>query len=174
MKVEERHYGIYWIILLGACTLLVLLPSEASLVNTKRGWFIQPMFGAGLGISIVAAFAAIRVIQSLQQGYLKQFSLIEELSGALSNYRTALFSASLFFLYINTLSVLGFILSTLMFVFTLLWLSRLFNRTWILASVFTLLAMVLIFRVAVSVWLPDVWLYGLLPDQWADFANQYL
>jgi len=174
LQIKERHYGIYWIILFAAIFLLCLLPSEATWVDTKRGWFIQPMFGAGLGIILVALFALTRVIQSIRCGYLARINLIESLTETVASYRTALFSAALFFLYIKTLSVLGFVLSTLMFVTTLLWLSRLLDRTWFLASLGTLTVMVLIFRVAVSVWMPDVWLYSLLPDNWADFANQYL
>lgn len=171
---EQRHFGIYWLIFTGAALLLCLLPFEAALVNTSRGWFIQPAFGPALGLSIVALFALVRVVESIRVGYLNQLNLLEVLADNLSSYRTALFSAALFFLYINSLSILGFVLATLLFVFTLLWLSRLLNRTWVLATLFTLAVMVLIFRVGVSVWLPDVWLYGLLPDRWADFANQYL
>ena len=174
LQIKERHYGIYWIIFGASVLLLCLLPSEAAWVATNRGWYIQPMFGAGLGIALVAMFALIRIIQSIRCGYLAHLNLVESLTETVASYRTALFSAALFFLYINTLSVLGFVLSTLVFVTTLLWLSRLLNRTWFLATLGTLTAMVLIFRVAVSVWMPDVWLYNLLPDTWADFANQYL
>lgn len=171
---EQRQYGIYWCILAGTLALLALLPFEAAWLNTKRGWFIQPMTGPVLGLSVIAIFALVRVIESVRVGYLKQLQLLEALAETLSSYRTALFSALLFFAYINTLSVLGFVLSTLLFVTTLLWLSRLLNRTWMLATLFTLVILVLIFRVGVTVWLPDVWLYSLLPDNWADFANQYL
>lgn len=172
--VSDKGYGIYAGLLIVALILLACLPWEASLVNTRRGWYTQPMFGAALGLSIFALFTAVRVLQSLRQRLLSLQNPAEMLAEFLSNYRVALISAALFFLYINTLSVLGFVLSSLIFVSTLLWLSRLFNRTWFLASLGTLVAMVLIFRVGVSVWLPDVWLYGLLPDSWADFANQYL
>lgn len=173
-QVEERPYGIYWIILLSSIVILCLIPLEAAWIDTRRGWFIQPMFGAGLGIFIVAVFALVRVIQSIRCGYLIRFNFIERLIETVSSYRTALFSAALFFLYINTLSIFGFVLATLLFVLTLLWLCRLLDRTWVLATLFTLIVMVLIFRIGVSVWLPDVWLYSLLPDHWADFANQYL
>ncbi|WP_290700008.1 hypothetical protein [Amphritea sp.] len=169
-----KHYGIYWFILAGALLLLFLLPIETPWVNTKRGWFIQPMFGSSLGILLVAIFSAVRVMESVKSGYLRDLKPLDRLIDTLSSYRTALFSALLFFLYINTLSVLGFVLSTLIFILTLLWLSRLFERTWVLASLFTITVMVLIFRVGLSVWLPDVWLYSLLPDTWTDFANQYL
>lgn len=172
--VSEQGYGIYFGILIAALILLILLPWEASWVETRRGWYTQPMFGAALGLIIVALFALVRVLDALRQQFFQQLNPAEMLADFFSNYRVALFSAALFFLYINTLSLFGFFFASLIFVATLLWLSRLLNRTWFLASLGTLIAMVLIFRVGVSVWLPDVWLYGLLPDDWADFANQYL
>jgi hypothetical protein len=171
---EQQHYGIYWFILAGSLILLYLLPSQAPWIETSRGWYIQPMFGASFSIFLVAIFASIRVIESIKRGFLKNINPVEELFETISSYRTAFFSAALFFLYINTLSVLGFVLSTLMFVLTLLWLSRLLELTWVLATLFSIVMMVLIFRVGVNVWLPDVWLYSLLPDSWTDFANQYL
>lgn len=172
--IEDRPYGVYWLTVIGTLVMLCLLPFEAPWIETKRGWFIQPMFGSGLGLGIVFLFALVRVIQSIKAGYLKRVNLADNIIETFSTYRTAIISSGLFFLYINTLSVLGFVLSTLLFVTTLLWLSRLLDRTWFLATLFTLTVMVLIFRVGVSVWLPDVWLYNLLPDQWAVFANQYL
>lgn len=170
----DKSYGIYFGILTVALILLAFLPWEASWVETRRGWYTQPMFGTALGLIIVALFAAVRVIEALRQNLLQKPNPAEILAEFLSSYRVALFSSALFFLYINTLSVLGFFLASLFFISTLLWLSRLLNRTWFIASLCTLIAMVLIFRVGVSIWMPDVWLYGLLPDSWSDFANQYL
>lgn len=171
---QEKRYGIYWCILALALILLCLLPFQTPLIHTQRGWFLQPMFGSSVGLSLLVIFTSVRVIQSIKDGFLKRWNVIESLFETLSSYRTALISAVLFFVYINSLSVLGFTLSTLLFTTTLLWLSRLLNRTWFLATLGTLAAMILIFRVGVSLWLPDVWLYSLLPDSWSDIANQYL
>jgi len=172
--VSDKSYGIYFGILAVTLILLALLPWEASWVETRRGWYTQPMFGSALGLIIVALFAAVRVIDALRHNLIQKLNPAEMLAEFFSSYRVALFSSALFFLYINTLSIFGFFLASLIFISTLLWLSRLFNRTWFIASLCTLIAMVLIFRVGVSVWMPDVWLYGLLPDSWSDFANQYL
>ncbi len=172
--VSDKGYGIYVGLLIVTLVLLAMLPWEASWVNTRRGWYTQPMFGTALGLGIMAIFSLVRVVQSLRQQLLQLQNPAEILADFFSNYRVALISSALFFLYINTLSVFGFFLASLIFVTTLLWLCSLLDRTWFIASLCTLIAMVLIFRVGVSVWLPDVWLYGLLPDSWADFANQYL
>lgn len=170
----QSSFGVYWFILLCSLTLLILLPEQASWINTKRGWYTQPMLGPAVGISILAFFTALRLLVSFRWSCLKRIDPIDSLIDTASNYRVALLSSVLFFLYINTLSFFGFALATLMFVCTLLWLSRLLDRFWFICTFFTTTLLILIFRVGVNVWLPDVWLYGLLPDNWADFANQYL
>lgn len=170
----SNTYGVYWFILVSSVALLIVLPEQAAWVKTKRGWYTQPMIGPLLGITILATFSALRLLVSFKLDALKRLNPLEELAQAAGNYRVALFSSALFFLYINTLSVFGFALATLLFVSTLLWLSRLLDRFWFSCTFLTITALILIFRVGVSIWLPDVWLYGLLPDNWADFANQYL
>lgn len=171
---------IYWVLLIVSAVLLVLIPDQAAWVETKRGWYTQPMMGALLGLGIMTIFSAYRVLQLTRNNANQWRSTVfrqnplETLVAILDSYRTALISSILFFFYIKSLSIIGFVLATFIFVTVLLWLSRLFNRTWLLATIGTLIALVLIFRVAVSVWLPDVWLYSLLPDHLADFANRYL
>ncbi len=171
---EQRTFGIYWLLLAVAIALLILLPEEAEWVTTKRGWYTQPMIGPAIGLSVLMIFTAVRLMISFRLIWLRNLDPIDSLLDTLSNYRVALFSGALFFLYINTLSVFGFALATLMFVSTLLWLSRLLDRFWFGCTLGTVTALILIFRVGVSVWLPDVWLYEFLPEDLANFANQYL
>ncbi|GAB2601241.1 hypothetical protein [Nitrincola alkalisediminis] len=171
---------IYWILLILSVVLLMLIPEQAAWVDTRRGWYTQPMMGSLLGLGILAIFSAFRVIQlsrgdgNVWRSTVFRQNPLDSLVAILDSYRTALISSVLFYLYIKSLSIIGFVPATFIFVTVLLWLSRLFNRTWVLATIATLIALVLIFRVAVSVWLPDVWLYSLLPDHLADFANRYL
>lgn len=171
---------IYWILFIVSVVLLILVPDQAAWVETRRGWYTQPMMGALLGLGILAIFSAYRAVQltrrEIRQGRrpLFQRNPLETLVGLLDSYRTALISSLLFFLYIKSLPLIGFVPATFIFVTVLLWLSRLLNRTWLVATIGTLMALVLIFRVTVSVWMPDVWLYSLLPDHLADFANRYL
>ncbi|WP_261844924.1 hypothetical protein [Aliamphritea ceti] len=172
--IQQRTFGIYWLILVAASALLILLPQEAQWVTTKRGWYTQPMVGPAIGLSVLVIFTAARLFISFRLIWLRSIDPIDSLMDTLSNYRVALFSSALFFLYINTLSVFGFALATLLFVSTLLWLSRLLNLFWFGCAIGTTAALILIFRIGVSVWLPDVWLYELLPETLASFANQYL
>lgn len=170
---------IYWVFLILSIVLILLAPYQAAWVNTKRGWYTQPMTGALLGLGIMAIFSAYRAIQltrvNTSEGHSNIFrqNPLETLVSLLDSYRTALIASVLFYIYIKSLSIIGFIVATFIFVTVLLWLSRLLNRTWLFATIGTLIALVLIFRVAVSVWLPDVWLYSFLPDSLSDFANRY-
>ncbi|WP_343223959.1 hypothetical protein [Oceanobacter mangrovi] len=179
--------GIYLLLLLLGTVLLALLPWQASWIDTSKGWYIQPMIGSSLGLVIMTLFAALRVGQAARrvladraqsdragQTSMRPDNLINQLACVVLGYRTAIICGLLFLLYIESLSVVGFTLSTLLFITTLLLLSRLLNRFWLLMAVLATAMMVLVFRVGVSVWMPDVWLYGLLPDQLADFANMYL
>lgn len=171
---KRSFYFIYWLILITTIALLAIVPDQAKWVTTSRGWYTQPMLGPILGLSVLAFFAVARLVLSFKFSDLKNVNLIEAFFESLSEYRVAIFSSVLFVIYINTLSVFGFALATLLFVSTLLWLSRLLNRFWFGWTVATLSIMILIFRVVVSVWLPDSWLYNLLPEEWASLANQYL
>jgi cation transport ATPase len=170
----QRDYTVYWIILAVSATLLWLLPTETQWIDTKRGWYTQPILSPAVGLSILALFSLVRCVQSLFEDYQHGYFSIDKLVESAQNYRVALIAAALFFIYVNTLSVVGFFLATLCFVTVLLWLSRLLSVRWFLSALMTTGLLILIFRVGVNVWLPDVALYELLPEQLSIFANQYL
>ncbi|WP_246590252.1 tripartite tricarboxylate transporter TctB family protein [Marinobacterium ramblicola] len=176
--LEDRSYGIYWFLLLVSLVLLCLIPDQAAWVDTKRGWYTQPMIGSTLGLVVMAMFSLVRVAQSFKDFRNSPIgrgdNTVELVFDGLDSFRTALVSSLLFFLYIQSLELLGFMLSTAIFTTVLLWLSRLLNRTWLIANLLTVAALILIFRVGLHIWLPDAWLYSLLPDNLSDLANQYL
>lgn len=165
--------SVYWAILGASLLLLLLLPAQAPWIDTQRGWFTQPAMGSLLGLSVMTVFALVRVVTRYRQWH-PGHQLLEELFATISSYRVALLSGVLFFLYINSLALIGFILATVLFVSTLLWLSRLLDRFWFITTLGTVATLVVIFRVGLNLWLPEVWLYEQLPARWADFANQYL
>ncbi|GGB84393.1 hypothetical protein GCM10011352_07810 [Marinobacterium zhoushanense] len=177
-SLEEKSYGVYWFLLLVSVLLLCLLPDQAAWVNTKRGWFTQPMVGSALGLSVMAIFSLVRVAQSLKEfrnsAIVRGENTVEMVFDGLESYRTAIASSLLFFLYIQSLTLFGFLLSTVLFTTTLLWLSRLLDRTWFITNLLTVAALIIVFRIILHIWLPDAWLYSLLPDDLADLANQYL
>ncbi len=174
ISTEEKSSSVYWMILFAGVALLLVMPEEAKWVNTKRGWFTQPMVGSALGLSVMVIFAAWRAVFSFKSRNCNPANLLESAFTSLGRYRVAIITSALFFLYVNTLSVIGFVPASLIFVTLLLWLSRLLDRFWFMVTMFTLFMVVLIFRVGLTLWLPDVWLYEFLPEEWAVFANQYL
>lgn len=171
---SKSHYGFYWFILICSLALICCIPEQAKWVNTNRGWYTQPMVGPLLSLSLLCFFTATRLFLAFRSGSIVISNPIGLLFGAISSYRTALVLGFMFFLYINGIPLLGFFLSTLLFTCTLLWLSRLLDKFWFACSFLTTVMIILIFRVGVSIWLPDVWLYEFLPEAWASFFNQYL
>lgn len=174
IQVTEKSTSVYWIILFAGVALLLSMPEQAKWIETKRGWFTQPMVGSALGLSVMVTFAAWRAVFSFKAYKANPARLLESAFYSLGRYRVAIITSALFFVYVNTLSVIGFVPATLIFVTFLLWLSRLLDRFWFAVTLFTLFVVVLIFRVGLALWLPDVWLYEFLPEQWVVFANQYL
>ena len=169
MYRADKTYGAYWLLLLVSLVLLCLIPDQAAWVSTEHGWYTQPMFGCILGLGVMIVFSSVRVVQSL-----KALRNTAGDRGDAGGYRTVIVSSLLFLAYIQSLSIVGFLLSTLIFTLTLLWFSQLLNRFWLITNLVTVAALILVFRIILHVWLPDVWLYSLLPDNLADLANQYL
>ncbi len=174
ISVENHNTSVYWLILVASVALLIVMPEQAKWIETKRGWFTQPMVGSTLGLSIMVIFAAWRAVFSFNPQACTPANILESFFDSLGRYRVAIITSALFFLYVNTLSLIGFVPATLALVTLLLWLSRLLDRFWFTTTLFTLFVIVVIFRVGLTLWLPDVWLYEFLPTEWADLANQYL
>ena len=166
--------GIF--VLFAVCGLLLLwfLPEQASWVKTKRGWYTQPMMGPALGLGVFVVFALLKVLYHIRRFSLHPIRALDSGAETIASYRVAIIAGALFALYIHSLSIMGFAPATLLFVCTLLWVSRLLDGFRLMMSVLGVAAVVIIFRVMLNLWLPDVWLYGLLPESWSLFANQYL
>ncbi len=176
-NVFHREYccPFYIFSLAVALILILFIPSEAKWIDTKKGWFLQPMLIPWVGLSVMAVFSFISLIPHLKCIVKTRLGFwLDYIIEALSESRVAIITSVLFFIYINSLNVIGFFLSTYLFVCTLLLLSRLFSRFWLIIALLTTLVIILIFRVAIGLWMEDVWLYEFLPDAWADFANRYL
>lgn len=170
------HYYFYLLSFVGSVALILLQPSQAKEVQNAHGWYSQPYVAPLLGLGIIALFSGIYLLVNTIRYFdcLKSINPIELTFHAISKYRTAVIISCFFFLYILSLSIIGFALSSFILVCTMLWISNLFTRFWIITSFISIAIIVLVFRVAISLWLPDVWLFSFLPDQMADFANMYL
>ncbi|SEQ79285.1 hypothetical protein SAMN03080615_02741 [Amphritea atlantica] len=171
----DENIPFYVLVTLISFVLLCLVPSQASIIDTHKGWFLQPMLGPLIGLSIMAFFSCVMLAGKLKALFsidLKTWS--EYLYDALSYNRVAVITSILFHFYIHLLNVTGFFLTTLVFVSLLLALSRLLNRNWFIATFLVSVAIVFIFRYVIGLWMDDVWLYQFLPADWSDFANSYL
>lgn len=170
------HYYFYLLSFIGSVTLILLQPTQAKEVQNAHGWFSQPYVAPLLGLSIIALFSGIYLLVNTIKhfNHLKRINPIELVFGAISKYRTAVIISGFFFLYIFSLSIIGFALSSFILVLTMLWISNLFTRFWVVTSFISIGVIVLVFRVVIALWLPDVWLFSFLPDSMADFANMYL
>lgn len=154
---------------------ILMIPVEAKPIATNKGWFLQPYISPLLGLSVIAVFSAIVVGRKfLFINAFRPLRAIEYVSNLVADNSVAIITSLLFCIYIYSVNKIGFFLSTYLFVCTLLFLSRLLNRFWLIVALLTTILVILIFRVGIGLWLDDVWLYEFLPSQLADFANRYL
>lgn len=170
------HYYFYLLSFLGSLTLILLQPMQAKEVLKAHGWYTQPFVSPFVGLFIILAFSGIYLLVNTSKHLhcLKRINPVELTFTAVSKYRTAIIISLFFMLYIGSLSVIGFAPSSLIFILTMLWISNLFTGFWVGISAASVVVMVLVFRVLVNFWLPDVWLYSLFPAHISDFANMYL
>lgn len=170
------HYYFYLLSFIGSVILMLLQPSQAKEVARAHGWFSQPYIAPFVGLGIIALFSgAYTLFYTIKCfKYLRVINPIELGFKVVSKYRTAVIISGFFILYISSLSIIGFALSSFVLILSMLWVSNLFTRFWVVTSLLSVIAIILIFRVAVNLWFPDVWLYSLFPEEISDFANMYL
>lgn len=170
------HYYFYLLSFIGSFSLILLQSQQAPGVTTTHGWYSQPFVAPIFGLSIISIFSGIYLLINTRKhfSYLKSVNPIELTFYAISKYRTAIIISVFFYLYILSLSVIGFAPSSFIMILSMLWISNLFDRFWVMMALISVVTLVLVFRVAVNVWLPDVWIYSFLPDSLSEFANMYL
>lgn len=169
----NERYPFYIGILLISFALLLFLPSQVTTMEGKN-WYLQPAFGPIIGLSVMTLFSFIYVCRIL----IKSLKIhpkywIEYLYEGLSETRVPILTCILFYIYIKSIGILGFFLSTLIFICTLLFLTRLINRFWLCMSLIATIIIILIFRVSLGLWMDNVWLYEFFPIPISDFLNKY-
>ncbi|MFY0676766.1 MAG: hypothetical protein JXR18_05720 [Neptuniibacter sp.] len=171
----EGNYPFYLLCFFFSAFMLLLMPSEVGSVETEKGWFIQPYIGPVIGLTTMLIFSVVMLFPVFIKLLKTRPSfLLEYFVDLISDHRVPIITSFFFFIYINLIDVIGFLPASYLFVCTLLFLSRLITKFWALMALITVLAIILIFRVGIGLWLDDVWLYEFLPTDWADFANRYL
>lgn len=170
------HYYFYLLSFIGSSILLLLQPFQAPEVTSTHGWYSQPFIAPFVGLGIIAFFSGVYLLVNTRKHIddLRKVNPIELAFDAISKYRTAVIISLFFVLYIASLSIIGFVLSSFTMILSMLWISNLFNRFWSVMAVVAVVVITVLFRYLVNLWLPDVWLYSLFPPYLADFANMYL
>lgn len=171
----KGNYPFYLFVFLISLVLIALFPIEAAHIETQKGWFLQPYISPLAGLTLVVIFSGVVMAKvALRICKFDYGTIVEYWTNVVSENRIVFFTGGLFYIYIISINKIGFFLSTLIFVCTLLYLSRLLDWFWLIAAFVTTVLIVLIFRVAIGLWLEDVWLYGLFAPDVADFLNRYM
>jgi len=174
MVEQSKTLPFYFVFFCCAAVLMYFIGDEVKVFNDK-GWYLQPMLGPAIGLSIMTLLSFIKVVQSFV--FLRFLSLsvvLHYLTQMVSVHRIAFWAAGSFYIYIHALSLIGFLPSNLVLLLFMLFVAKKLDRYWGLVACATAVAIVVIFRVVIGLWMDDVWLYGLLPDSAADFCNMYL
>lgn len=170
----KERYPFYIGILLVSLALMILLPSQVTTIE-GRNWYLQPALGPTIGLFIMVLFSFIHVAHILIKAILiPPIYWTEYIYKSISESRVPIITCFLFYIYIKSIGIFGFFLSTLIFICTLLFLTRLLNRFWLTMSIIATVIIILIFRVALGLWMDNVWLYELFPIPISDFLNKYL
>jgi len=153
---------------------LALLPFQTRIAPGDEGWFTQPWLMPLLTLGLLSAVSLIYVVILWRSG---EFARSKMTGTALAGEVWIWLKSAEFFAwyvaYIVLLGVIGYGLSTFLFVACLGLRVGLRQPKWLLAALGATLAMVLLFRLGLEIWVPPADLYDLLPKTVAVFLQRY-
>lgn len=174
MEYENRKSKLFFLVMtLVSCYLIYSYQSHTVDIKRDHGWFTQPYIAPLFGLGLLAFFSFIKLMLVIRpiEG---EKGLLDSFVESLSDYLMVAITAALFFVYVNIISIVGFAISTTLFVLSIVWLSRLLSPIWALNTFIAVALIILIFRVGVNIWIPDVVLYEkLFSGQALWFMNKY-
>lgn len=174
MEYENRKSKLFFLVMtLISCYLIFSYQSHTIEIKRDHGWYTQPYVAPLFGLGLLAFFSFMKLLLVIKpiEG---EKGLIDNLVESLGEYRVVLITAILFFFYVNIITFVGFAISTTLFVLSIVWLSRLLSPIWALNTLIAVALIILIFRVGVNIWIPDVVLYEkLFSEQTLWFMNKY-
>ncbi len=162
----QAALGVFYALMfLFGAGFLLLIPVETSPGPTGQGWWTQPIFMPAISLLLVAIPATYLFFQ-----YLLKLRNNQELRPTGQHIRFELlqwFKPVEFFvyyvLYIWLLGMVGYFLSSLIFIIGLSIRIGLRSREWMLAGLLFAIALIAMFRWALGVWIPPAALYDLFP-----------
>lgn len=171
---QRKSKLFFWVMFLASAYLIVRFPEHTSELKRARGWYTQPFVAPLVGLSVLAFFAMLKLVL-VGRRLADEPGMFKALLENLPYYLVVLITGGLFLAYLYLLGIIGFALSTLLFVLALLWLSRLMTIFWVVNAVVAVAFLVLVFRVGVNIWFPDVALYeALFSGKVLWFMNSYM
>lgn len=175
MEYEHRKSKLFFLVMtIVSVYLIFTYQSHTIEIKRDHGWYTEPYVAPLFGLGILALFSFIKLMLLIRpiEG---EKALLESFVESLSSYYMVVITGVLFFVYVNAITVVGFTLSTMLFVLSIVWLSRLMSPIWVLNTVIAVALIILIFRVGVNIWISDVALYEtLFSGQTLWFMNKYL
>ena len=153
-------YGFMFLVGVG---LLLLVPIATTPGPETQGWWTQPAFMPRLSLLLIAltatylCFRHFRTLRAEGTGATVQSGLSTELIQWLRPLEFFVYYIG----YIWLLDLIGYFLSSLLFILVLSWRVGLRSRKWMLAGFLFAIALVAMFRWSLGVWVPQAELYGL-------------
>ena len=170
MSYKNRYIVVvlYWII---SVVLLLLLPIATVSPPEGVGWYSAPWLAPLIGISIMCIGFSMYLWYH-KNIYKKNISIYA--ISDIVRFAPVFKISVLFILYILSIVYLGYFVSTLTFSFICLYHTGLCGKKYVVLSVLFTITVIVIFRVALKIWLPTPEWYGVLPDVLSAFFMRYL
>ncbi len=160
-------------LMLGAAG-LALMPFQTRSSPGDEGWFTQPWLMPLLALILLFAVSLFYTVNLWRDRINAE---APEGGGTLAGELWAWLRTAEFFLwyvaYIQLLGLIGYGLSTFIFIAGLGFRIGLRGPKWLLAALAATLAMTLLFRLGLKIWVPPAALYELLPSGAGAFLQRY-
>jgi len=150
---------------------LALLPAYTGTSPGDEGWFTQPWLMPAMTLTLLTGAALVHTLRMWRD---RRTASTGRLVGELWMWLRA---GEVFFWYVRyiwLLGVVGYGLSTFIFIAGLGVRVGLRQPRWILAALVVTIAMTLLFRLGLKIWVPAADLYEILPSGIRNFMQQFM
>jgi len=167
--------AFYSFLLVSGLILLTLIPVATKPAPNGQGWWTEPKLMPAISLVlwvIPAIYLTLNYFAKLRSGAIEktdQTVLNQELFQWLKPLEFFVY----YVIYIVLLGWVGYFLSSLIFVLGLSWRVGLRGRRWRIIALVTSLALILIFRWGLRVWIDSPLLFDLFPREIRLFLSRY-
>lgn len=156
-------------------TLLILLPTATSSGPDNSGWWTQPWTMPLVALSLLSLGNVISLFVAGRDLVANRPTAdeIAEARAAIAGWFRPIEFFAYFLGYIWLLGRAGYFLSTALFIQLLLFRVGLRQTRWVIAGLLAALALTVVFRWGLGIWVPTADLYGLFPDAIRKFLTKW-